>query len=209
MKRFLMTWLVFPVLSLWFKSLNLSKSPVELPNDKVLLFWHCHIFCVIAYLWRFRRERSMALVSGSEDGKLLQTLLKAFGFNIIEGSSSNGGFGSLLKAEQELRKGATILITPDGPKGPPQKLKPGAILLARYSSRPIICVHALYQGCWQLDSWDKAVIPKPFTRCEILFSEPFFIDRHTSEFMQTELRNKLETSLNGIQTCRRMEESLI
>jgi lysophospholipid acyltransferase (LPLAT)-like uncharacterized protein len=214
MKRFLSTWLikliVFPLISLWFRSLQLSKKAVELPKDTILLFWHRHIFAVIAYLSRFSSERSLvALVSGSEDGRLLQTLLNAFGFSVVEGSSSDGGFGSLLKAEKILQNGATILITPDGPKGPAEKIKSGAILLARYSAKPIVCVHAQYQGFWQLGSWDRAILPKPFTHCEIISSKPFFIDRKVPEIIQTELKNRLEASLDGDQTCRRMEESLL
>lgn len=194
----------------WFRSLQITKLPERPPSDTVLIFWHKHIFAVIAYLSNFSREQSItALVSASEDGKLLQTLLSAFHFKIIEGSSSEGGYRSLLSLQEELVSGTTVLITPDGPKGPVGKLKSGVIQLARYSGKPIVCVHAQYQTWWELKSWDRAIIPKPFTRCELIFSDPFFINRNASEFEQSELRNKLEASLDGDQTCRRMEESLL
>ena len=199
-----------PLISLWFRSLhikNLSECP---SNDTVLLFWHRHIFAVIAYLSRCSHERAItALVSGSEDGKLLQSLLKEFHFSIVQGSSTGGGFSSLLGMQKELHKGSIVLITPDGPKGPAGKLKPGALFLARYSGKPIVCVHARYHRYWKLSSWDQAILPKPFTSCELIFSEPFFIERNASEFEQTELINTLETTLDGDKTCRRMEESLL
>ena len=197
------------VIFLWFKSLRLTFSGVKIPVDGIAAFWHRHIFAVIAYLSGFTRERYIAaLVSGSSDGKLLQSVLKVFHFNIVEGSSGEGGFLSLLYLERNLLGDEILLITPDGPKGPPDVLKPGVLYLARVSGKKISAVHVRYEKTWALKSWDGAIIPKPFSKCEIVFSEPMMLNRDASDFEITEFQHRLESNLHGYQTHRRMEESL-
>ncbi|MBL7960143.1 DUF374 domain-containing protein [bacterium] len=147
-------------------------------------------------------------MSGSQDGKMLQSLLKAFHFNIVEGSSTEGGFSSLLQLERSLKADQIILITPDGPKGPPEIIKPGALHVARFSEKPLIAIHVKYGSHWQLNSWDRALLPKPFSGCEMIISDPLPVNRNTSEIEMTELQNKLELSLHGNQSHSRMEQSL-
>lgn len=213
MKRFFLTWFVKitapVVIFLWFRTLRFGISIGKIPENGILIFWHRHIFAVIAYLLRFSKTSSItALVSGSKDGKMLQSVLKAFHFNVVEGSSSEGGFSSLLHLERSLKADQTILITPDGPKGPPEIIKPGALHVARYSEKPLIAIHVKYSSHWQLKSWDRAVLPIPFSRCEMIFSDPLTLRRESSEIEMTELQNKLELSLHGHQSHSRMEKSL-
>jgi len=178
-----------------------------LPENGILVFWHQHIFAVIAYLSRFSKTSSItALVSGSGDGKMLQSVLKAFHFHIVEGSSTEGGFSSLLNLGRNLKEGDIILITPDGPKGPPEIVKPGAMHLAKYSGKPLIAIHVQYSNFRQLKSWDRGILPIPFSRCKMIFSDPLTLYREASEIEMTELQNKLESSLHGRQSHSRMEK---
>lgn len=213
MKRFFLTWLVKitapVVIFLWSRSLRLTTSGKTLPKNGILVFWHQHIFAVIAYLSRFSTEQPItALVSGSDDGKILQIILKAFHFNIVEGSSTKGGFPSLLHLERNFGADEILLITPDGPKGPAATLKPGALHLAKFSSKPLTAVHVIYHNFWRLNTWDRAFLPKPFSTCDIVFSDPVLVNRKTSEFELTELQNKLESYLHGHQSHSGVEESI-
>jgi hypothetical protein len=196
----------FPLIFLWFKSLRWPGCNIRLQKSSILIFWHCHIFSVIAYLTRFNEPKHIsALVSGSEDGRLLQALLRYFSFNIIEGSSSIGGYESLLQLRRKSKQGGIVLITPDGPRGPAGQLKPGAIYLARISGNPLICADVQYENFWQLKSWDRARIPKPFSNCRIFFSEPQFVAPDLNEPELTSLNQNIETHLNGHQTFSGME----
>jgi Kdo2-lipid IVA 3' secondary acyltransferase len=178
-------------------------------QNSILVFWHQHIFAVISYLSHFSQKQNItALVSGSEDGKMLQSLLKTFHFNIIQGSSTKDGYESLLRLQRNTADDEIILITPDGPKGPPTELKSGALHAARYSGKPLIAMYVCYEKFWQLKSWDRGVIPKPFSQFAITFSEPIYIDRDSSEPELKELKDKIESDLNGNKTRRRVEEPL-
>ncbi|MBL7994117.1 DUF374 domain-containing protein [bacterium] len=213
MKRFFLTWFIKitgpAIIFLWFRTLRIEVSIDKIPKNVILVFWHRHIFAAIAYLSRLsKRSPITALVSGSKDGKMLQSALKALHFNIVEGSSSEGGFSSLLHLERSLKADQVILITPDGPKGPPEVMKPGALHVARYSEKPLIAIHVKYSSHWQLNSWDRALLPKPFSRCEMIFSDPLPINRNTPEFEMKELQNKLELSLHGHQSHCRVEKPI-
>lgn len=187
----------------------MTSSYKILPKNGIFIFWHKHIFAVIAFLSCYSKLHNItALVSGSEDGKMLQLVLKALHFRVIEGSSSEGGYSSLLNLHRNVKDNEIILITPDGPTGPTGILKPGAFHLARFSGKPITAIHVEYGSCWQAHSWDRAFIPKPFSKCEIAFSDSLLLNREAPAYEMTELENKLESSLNGNQSCRRMEKSL-
>lgn len=173
------------------------------------MFWHRHIFSVIAYLSLYHRHTKMtALVSGSEDGRLLQTLLKAFGFDIVEGSSSSEGYASLLKLHRISHEEGLILITPDGPKGPPTKIKPGALHISAFSRNPLVCIHVSYGSFWQLKSWDRACLPKPFSSCVITISELVSSVPSSMNLENETFVHNLELNLDGHQTDRRVESAL-
>src|SRR6202142_1074357 len=107
------------------------------------------------------------LISPSVDGEIGAMLVRKVGAEVIRGSSSHTGARGLRDYYQALaHEGISPAITPDGPRGPPWKFKPGAILLAQMSQRPMIPMAYAASRAWKIQ-WDRFVIPKPFSRIVI------------------------------------------
>jgi lysophospholipid acyltransferase (LPLAT)-like uncharacterized protein len=117
------------------------------------------------------------LISPSVDGEMGAMLVRRVGAEVIRGSSSHTGARALRDYYQALsREGVSPAITPDGPRGPPWKFKPGAVLLAQMSQRPIIPMAYAASRAWQI-KWDQFVIPKPLARVAIVVGEPVYIPK--------------------------------
>jgi lysophospholipid acyltransferase (LPLAT)-like uncharacterized protein len=117
------------------------------------------------------------LISPSVDGELGAMVVRRVGGVVIRGSSSHTGARALRDYYQALsREGVSPAITPDGPRGPPWKVKPGAVLLAQLSQRPIIPMAYAASRAWKI-KWDKFVIPKPWARVAIALGEPVYIPK--------------------------------
>ena len=141
-------------------------------TPRVILFWH---EALLPLLWHHRNQDLAVLVSDSRDGQYVGDLGLALGYRVIPGSSSKGATRALLKAVRALREGCSVGFSPDGPRGPRQTMKPGVILAAQRARAPIVPVHATSDRAWRLNSWDKFLIPKPFSRVRIFYGQPFTV----------------------------------
>lgn len=132
----------------------------------VVVFWHGRM---IPVWYRFRGDAA-AVVSASADGELLADYLeRTLGYAVvIRGSSSRGG-GEALAAMVEQLKERRVLITPDGPRGPLHRAKPGALVAAQRSSRPVLCCSWIASRAFALGSWDRMEIPYPFAKVEFRY----------------------------------------
>lgn len=162
------------------------------------VFWHQHqLFCVKALLER--RDRGVRLgilVSPSVDGEIGAMLVARLRGVPIRGSSSHTGARALRDFYQALvHGGLSPAINPDGPRGPPWKFKPGAILLAQISQRPIVPMSYAASRAWMFH-WDRFVIPKPFARVVIAIGEPVWVPRGLDaaalEVLQTLMERRLK-----------------
>jgi lysophospholipid acyltransferase (LPLAT)-like uncharacterized protein len=134
----------------------------------IWLFWHNRLFVVPHLLNHFLPERSGgALTSASKDGEILAACLRRFRIRPVRGSSSRRGAAALIEMIRVIRSGVDMAITPDGPRGPRYKLNPGAITLAQKTGAKIMPIQVSYSRCWELRSWDRFQIPKPFARVDI------------------------------------------
>ncbi|HUN74827.1 MAG TPA: lysophospholipid acyltransferase family protein [Steroidobacteraceae bacterium] len=142
-------------------------------------YWHQHqLFCVKFLLEQRSRGLKIGwLVSPSVDGELGAMLVSRVGGVAIRGSSTHTGARALRDYYQALVKdNVSPVITPDGPRGPRFKFKPGAILLAQMSGRPILPMAYAASRAWRI-KWDKFVLPVPFARVAIVVGPPRFIPR--------------------------------
>lgn len=134
----------------------------------ILAGWHQRLFYFLYAYHRFdiKKLGPMAgLASTSGDGLLAARVAKAFGFaKIVRGSSSRRGAPALLEMTHLLQRGWHTGLVLDAPRGPIFTAKPGVIALACLSGRPIVPVAWSASRYWQLKSWDKMVIPKPFCK---------------------------------------------
>ena len=135
----------------------------------IFLAWHEHILPLANF---FRNQNVSAIASGNRDGMLLSSVLTAWGITVINGSSSRGGMAAIREAIRELGSGRSLVITPDGPRGPRRDAKPGAAQISRISGVSVIPIHFRARHAIRLKSWDRFMIPLPFTRLEIHFGAP-------------------------------------
>lgn len=140
-------------------------------DDEPVAFivWHNRLFITTEIHRRFRAHRPLyALISASKDGAFLTEFFSMVGgMKAIRGSSSNFGREAASALVETLCEGNDIGITPDGPRGPCYDLKPGAIVILRRSGAPALLVGGEFESAWQLKSWDKFYLPRPFSRVRV------------------------------------------
>lgn len=137
------------------------------PTAAVYVLWHRSL---LACAWRFRNRNIAILISESFDGELIARTVQRLGFVPIRGSSSRGGAPGLRNMERAFRAGHNCAITADGPRGPVFIAKPGAAQLATLVGSDVGAFYVLPQRAWQLRSWDRFLIPKPFSRVTVAWS---------------------------------------
>jgi lysophospholipid acyltransferase (LPLAT)-like uncharacterized protein len=131
------------------------------PGPEIYCFWHQ---CVLPCTIYFRLSRAIILISRSFDGELITRILRMFGFDAVRGSSSRSGREGLLGLKHVIETGRTAIFTADGPRGPIYQTKMGPIKLGQMTGAPIGAFHLEPERAWVMGSWDRFLVPKPFTR---------------------------------------------
>lgn len=207
MKRFLCKFIIPPIgmfviylLGKTYRTILLGKEFEQSLLDKnirpIYALWHGRLL-FLPYLYRWQ-QRLYTLVSHSIDGEIIATILRLFGVNIIRGSSYKGGskaFRDLVKVAKD--KGS-IFITVDGSRGPAFKVQGGVIHLAMLGGIPILPITYGAEKAIVLKSWDRFIIPRPFSRVAVIYGEPVYVPRGLSEKQIEEKRIELEQRLNDI-----------
>ncbi len=130
-------------------------------GPEIYCFWHQ---CVLPCAFYFRGSGAVILISKSFDGELITRILRMFGFDAVRGSSSRGAREGLLGLAHIIESGRTAIFTADGPRGPIYQTKMGPIKLAQMTGAPIGAFHLDPRRATILKSWDRFLIPMPFTR---------------------------------------------
>jgi lysophospholipid acyltransferase (LPLAT)-like uncharacterized protein len=148
----------------------------------------------------FRRHNELAtLISQHRDGDYIAGVVERWwGFHAIRGSSSRGGSGALREMVRALKAGTALAITPDGPRGPRQKMKQGPVIAAQLTGVPVIPVSAGTDRAWWLGGWDRFLIPKPFSRFQMIFDDPVFVPRDATPEQIEAATLHIENRLNAI-----------
>jgi lysophospholipid acyltransferase (LPLAT)-like uncharacterized protein len=173
----------------------LARAPSLVP-----CYWHQHQLYCGKFLLE-QRARGLTpgwLISPSVDGELGAMLVRRLGGAVIRGSSTHTGARALRDYFTALTKDkVSPVLTPDGPRGPRFKFKPGGLLLAQMSGRPILPMAYAASSAW-LVKWDKFVIPKPFARIVIIVGEPVYVPRVLDAAAFEALQAKMERELKGL-----------
>jgi hypothetical protein len=119
----------------------------------------------------FRRSKAIILISRSFDGELITRILEMFGFGAVRGSSSRGAREGLLGLAHVIESGRTAIFTADGPRGPIYRTKMGPIKLAQMTGAPIGAFHLEPEHAWTMGSWDRFLVPWPFTRIVVSWAQ--------------------------------------
>lgn len=159
-----------------------NKKVYHHPKDDnqdpfLIIFWHGDLMSQPYNYFAFKKNGTVsAMISENRDGEIITKLVENFGIGAVRGSSSKGGAKALINALRELKLGNEIAITPDGPRGPRYSISDGTIMLAQKSGRKIRCFNAIPSKYWQMNSWDKFVLPKPFGKIDFYISEAFSVE---------------------------------
>jgi lysophospholipid acyltransferase (LPLAT)-like uncharacterized protein len=168
----------------------------SLNKNFVLAFWHG---TMIVPWYTHRNKNFAAIVSKSKDGGLLERVLKPMNYTVVRGSSHTGGSVALGILVDYAKNEKSIAITPDGPKGPPRKLKAGAVITAQRSNIPLVLLGVGYQSKNELHSWDKFQVPRFFSKVNLIYSDPIYIEKEFSYDETSKVINECETKLNKLQ----------
>ena len=164
-----------------------EKSPAE-----IFCFWHQ---CVLPCTVYFRYSRAVILISQSYDGELITRILKMFGFDAVRGSSSRGAREGLLGLAHVIDTGRTAIFTADGPRGPIYQTKMGPIKLAQITGAPIGVFHLEPEHAWTMRSWDRFLVPKPFTRICVSWARATYVPVDLAANQFEPMREQLNAAL--------------
>ncbi len=193
------SWLLPPLIALIGRTLHFEFHADDASTDEprgdaaIYCFWHR---CVIPAVYFWRNQNIRVLTSRSKDGEIIAGVIQRFGFKAVRGSSSRGALAGLRQLERELKDGALVAFTIDGPRGPLYVAKPGPVLLAKLTGVRIVCFYIAVEKSWTLNSWDRFVIPKPFSRAHVRVSAPMYVaadaDEKAMERDHAEMQRRLD-----------------
>jgi lysophospholipid acyltransferase (LPLAT)-like uncharacterized protein len=182
-----------------------ERESIEKDGSIIYASWHQRFFPGVTF---FATRRPIAiLISQSRDGEFASRIVNILGWHAVRGSSSKGGSVGLQQLKELARRGYKIGHIVDGPKGPFSVIKPGLLRIAQVSGMAIIPTITSSQRKWTFRSWDRFMVPKPFSRVIIRFGEPIYVppdldeDGFESKRLLVELRmNELYNDTDRIWT---------
>lgn len=189
--------IIFNIIFLTCKWVIINDDILKQHKNKPLLIciWHSHL----VYFSRFfknQKHQIWAISSTHKDSEILARILKAWKIKLIKGSSTRGWINVIKKMSSLFKKNATIAVTVDGPKGPPKVAKEGSIKLAHKNNVPIVTATAISSSFWELPSWDKTKIPKPFSTVYIRFENHLLNKKNVSSKQISDYINNNQNKLN-------------
>ncbi len=202
--KFRIILLLLPLIVLLIRILGRTirwKKRRDFDKDRKVIYaiWHGHALSLAV----FSMDRGIyTLASRFQDGEIAARILKGLGFNVVRGSTEEGraqkgGRRGTLQLVKVLREGRNVAITVDGPKGPPFRVKKGVIFLAQKTGATIIPAVARFEKAIVLNSWDRFIIPYPFTKGEVLVGKEIRVSESDDpEEKRLELEEEL-LSLSG------------
>jgi lysophospholipid acyltransferase (LPLAT)-like uncharacterized protein len=213
--------LVWAVIQLTWRTCRIETVLGEQHLDDLLTkgtpfipcYWHQQqIFCVRYLLDRAAKEPALKLgylISPSADGDIAARMFGNRGVHVIRGSATRGGAQALREIYQRIRRdGISPIVTPDGPTGPIFKTKPGVPMLAQLSRAPLLPMAYSASHAWQLRSWDRFILPRPFSRVVITLGPAVRVAREDAADGFTDACQRLDEQLNAASDgCNRYLES--
>lgn len=179
-------------------------NPAALPlPGGIAPFWHR---CVFPATYFFRHRGISVMTSRSFDGEYIARIIESFGFHAVRGSSSRGGVRALLGMHTIVESQGVAAFTIDGPRGPIYVAKPGPTLLARNTGQPIRCFYVAVKNAWVLQSWDRFLIPKPFSRVHVRWSAPIEVPPTVSGDELAQYHSQMQDALERVRAA---AESLV
>jgi lysophospholipid acyltransferase (LPLAT)-like uncharacterized protein len=196
--RTLALWVVpligtFLIRLLYLTNTKRFHLPHVIPQEPVIFaFWHSDLLMQPYLYYRFRSvPKANVLISEHFDGQIIARIMKFFKLGTIHGSTTRGGARVLIQGLKSLSEGYDIGITPDGPKGPRYEVSEGVVVMAQKRQAKVIVYHCVPSRYWQLPSWDRFVVPKPFGTLDFYASEPIDLEGLGMDEAKERVKNAL------------------
>jgi len=173
-----------------FEEIIKTNTPI------IFVFWHKKIVFTI---YKFKNSGARPLISNSDDGELVSQVAEEFGMKPIRGSSSRGGAKAFIKMMNSIKEEKShILITADGPKGPPEEIKDGTIKLAEKTGAVIIPISWEASRVKIFDkTWDKFELPLPFGKITFKYGSPIRIKKNSKNYSEN-YKEIIKKSINSL-----------
>jgi lysophospholipid acyltransferase (LPLAT)-like uncharacterized protein len=172
-----------------------GAQPTVSQRPLILSFWHA---CIIPATYLFRNVGIRVMSSNSYDGEYMGRIIHKFGFLAVKGSSSRNAVRALLGLRRALQQGWAVAFSLDGPRGPRHKVKPGPVALARSSGVPLSMFHIAVERAWVLNTWDRLIIPKPFSRVLMRFGKLTAVPSDATDEDIERCQQELQDSLDRV-----------
>jgi lysophospholipid acyltransferase (LPLAT)-like uncharacterized protein len=176
----------------WTSRIDRPAPPV--PGSFIIAMWHGRL--AMLHLLRFGELPLIALISGHRDGQLISKCAWHYNIKTVTGSSSRGGIGAARKLIRLAREGHCLFITPDGPRGPRMHVNESILDLSLLTGLPILAAAISTGGGRELGTWDRFLVPRPFSCIAIRWGKPFRVDQKEDA---SAVRARLEAELNALQ----------
>jgi len=174
------------------KRFHLPQETVSAPA--LVAFWHGEILMNPFLYLKFMKNVKMSLmISEHFDGELIARTASFFGFSFVRGSSSRGAVKALKESFRLIDQGIGLAITPDGPRGPRHSVADGIVVLAQRKNLPIVVYRYKASKYWEMKSWDRFIVPKPFSTLDFYASEPFYVTDLSKEDAKKVIKERLES----------------
>lgn len=190
------------LLRIWFATCRVTvhgadfrRMADECKNAVIAAFWHYSLFYVFYHL---RTDSAAVLVSASEDGDYIAALAENLNFTTVRGSRNRKGLRALKELINCLKRGENIGIVADGSQGPPLVVQSGAILMASRTGCPILPLAWSSSRYLTFRSWDRTVIPLPFSHIHFYYGEPYSVPPGLGGDEIELHRNLLEKRMNAL-----------
>jgi lysophospholipid acyltransferase (LPLAT)-like uncharacterized protein len=158
----------------------------------IFVFWHGQLLSLVHH---HRNEGIVVLVSDHKDGEYIARVIHQHGFETARGSSTRGGVKGLKGILRAAKDGKVLAFTPDGPRGPRHEFKWGALVAAQLTGLPLVTIGVGADRAWYLNSWDRFMIPKPFSTLRLRYGAPRWVPRDASEEVVKGLAKEMEDEL--------------
>ncbi|MBN2437493.1 MAG: lysophospholipid acyltransferase family protein [Deltaproteobacteria bacterium] len=198
--------IAYGILRLYLLTVRLrSEHEEELLNHLhqggkgIAAVWHQRILLVVRYVRRFSKFSPAVMISRSRDGDLIADVYRRLNFRPVRGSSSRGGREALAAMVKELSVHPAAVHVLDGPRGPRGLIKAGIIRMAQLSGAPIIPVYISVNRAWILRSWDRFLIPKPFSTVWVRMDKPIPVPAELDDTAFEALRLNIEKKMRDNQ----------
>ena len=173
-----------------------DKTWIQLMRDKkpvLICMYHQQFFAIVRFFRRYLCFHPRILISQSRDGDLASDVVIYSGGSVARGSSSRGGKAGMAEMVSHMASGDGFgLNLVDGPQGPRGIVKAGSIRMAQKAGAVIVPCYVRYKDVWLMPSWDRYMVPKPFTRMTMTFGDPIEVDPDAQGEDFERLRKQLE-----------------